>query len=86
MAARIASGLDSLPGLHLVHLVQANEVFVALPEAWVTYLEAVGFEFYRWPARTDAMGTAIRLVTSYTTRAQDVDNLIAALREAAAQE
>lgn len=85
MAARLASGLKSVPGVRVVHPVQANEVFAVLPEARVKRLEAVGFEFYRWPLYTDANGTAIRLVTSYMTRVQDVEDFLAALRAAASQ-
>ena len=86
MAARLASGLESVPGVRLVHPVQANEFFaVLLPEAWVKRLEGQSFEFYRRPLYTDANGTAIRLVTSYMTRVQDVDHFVAALRDATLQ-
>jgi len=39
-------GLASLPG-HLSS-VEANEIFIQLPEAVIAGLVADGFQFYRW--------------------------------------
>jgi threonine aldolase len=60
--------------------VQANEIFVALPEAMVAALENQGFGFYRWPLSETADGAAIRLVTSYATRRTHVEEFLAAAR------
>lgn len=76
MARRLAQGLGRLPGARLVHPVEANEVFAALPEAVVVQLEQAGFGFYRWSAPTGDEGPVIRLVTSFATTAADVDALL----------
>jgi threonine aldolase len=77
-AGRLAAGLSSIAGARLLHPVQANELFIALPEATVARLEAAQFKFYRWPAPGGGGGVTIRLVTSYATTAGDVDEFIAA--------
>jgi threonine aldolase len=83
MAAALGAGLAVLPGARLLQSVDANEVFVALPEAVVLGLERQGFGFYRWPAARIApvdagAGVAIRLVTSYLTTRAEVDGLLLA--------
>jgi threonine aldolase len=82
MAARMAEGLKSVSGARLLHPVDANEVFVALPESTVGALEKQSFKFNRWPLHTEATGVAIRLVTSYATPSADVDEFIAAAQRA----
>jgi threonine aldolase len=77
MAARLGQGLATLPGVKLLHPVDANEVFVAMAEAQVAALETK-FKFYRWPLHVSHEGVGIRLVTSYATPAADVDAFIAA--------
>ncbi len=74
MARRLAEGLAALPGACLLHPVEGNEVFVSLPPCVVRGLEGEGFRFYRWGAE----GTAIRLVTAFDTRAEDVEALLGA--------
>ncbi len=78
MASAMAQGLGKVNGAKLLHPVEANEVFVALPEKIVAALEHAGFAFYRWPLCGLENGPAIRLVTSYATRSVDVQALIAA--------
>jgi threonine aldolase len=80
MAAALAQGLRGIDGAVLLQSVDANEVFVALPEATVIALERLGFGFYRWPQSVTEAGVAIRLVTSYATPRADVDALLAAAR------
>jgi threonine aldolase len=77
MAARLAQGLSSVAGAKLLQPVQANELFVVLPESMVEALENQEFKFYRWPYAADS-DAAIRLVTSYATPSTDVDEFIAA--------
>ncbi len=74
MATRLASGLAAMPGVQLSAPVEANMLFCQLPEAMITALLAQGFQFYhgRWAA-----GVA-RLVTSFATRPEQVDALLAA--------
>jgi threonine aldolase len=80
MAARLAQGLTAVAAARLLHPVNANEVFIELPEATVASLEHQGFHFYRWPLQIGASGVTIRLVTSYATPSADVDELIAAAK------
>jgi len=77
MAAALAQGLKSVPGVRLLQAVEANEVFAALPAELVLRLERDGFGFYRWPFSGQGDGIAIRLVTSYATRSADVEALLA---------
>lgn len=83
MATSLGAGLAAVPGVRLAHPIEANELFVVLPEALATALEADGFQFYRWPMAVAAGEVAIRLVTSYLTQPADVTALIAATRERA---
>jgi threonine aldolase len=83
MASALAQGLKTVAGAALLQSVDANEVFVALPEAIVSALERQGFGFYRWPLSTPANGVAIRLVTSYATPRSQVDEFLAAAQDAA---
>ncbi|HSY96663.1 MAG TPA: low specificity L-threonine aldolase [Steroidobacteraceae bacterium] len=78
MASLLAQGLRGIPGASLLQAVQANEIFVALPEAMVAALENQGFGFYRWPLSDTASGVAIRLVTSYATQRRQVEEFLAA--------
>ncbi|MFY3001689.1 threonine aldolase family protein [Achromobacter xylosoxidans] len=76
MAARLAAGMDGLPGVALQGPVQANILFCQLPAAAIDGLLAQGFRFYH-----DRWGPGVaRLVTSFSTREQDVDHFLAALR------
>jgi threonine aldolase len=80
MAARLAAGLAQLPGIRLVQAVQANELFVAMPDSVIEALLADGFEFYRWTAPAGVSEPVIRLVTAFCTQAADVDAFLAAAR------
>lgn len=82
LAQRLASGLDGIPGVRLMHPVEANEVFIQLPERVIVALLAGGFQFYRW---LDERSTTIRLVTAFDTREADVAALIEAVRHHAAR-
>lgn len=69
-AARLAQGLTQLPGVRLRHPVEANELFVELPEAVIVGLFAAGAQFYRWQG---AASTCVRLVTAWNTSEADVE-------------
>ncbi len=77
MAARMAEGLAALNGVSIVSPVQANEVFLRLPEAMIQGLFDRGFQFYRWGAAADSEA---RLVTAFNTVPADVDALLSAAR------
>lgn len=73
LAARMAEGLSSLPGFTLHHPVEANMLFLSLPEPVIHGLKAAGFMFYDWTTPATAAGKReIRLVTAFNTTAEDV--------------
>jgi threonine aldolase len=75
--------LAELPFAPLLQNVEANEVFVALPEKLIVRLEQADFHFYRWPLIETPEGAAVRLVTSYRTTEADVDDFLRELRKLA---
>ena len=81
MAALLAAGLEALPGARLRHPVEANEVFIELPEAVIAALEAAGAGFYRWGG---AGSSCLRLVAAFDTEPGAVAKLLAAARGAPA--
>jgi threonine aldolase len=80
MAEKMAQGLKTVAGARLMHPVQANELFVELPEETTAALEMQGFGFYRWPLNTAQAGITVRLVTCFATSGADVDEFIAAAK------
>jgi threonine aldolase len=80
IASRIGQGLAGVQGVSLLHPIEANELFVLMPERVIDRLEAGRFRFYRWET---AEGPCIRLVTAFDTEAGHADGLIAAIRAAA---
>lgn len=79
IAAKLGAGLAALSGAKLAHPVQANEVFVDLPEAAIAAIEQAGFAVYRW----FGPGTRrLRLVASWNSRDADAERLIATAKAA----
>jgi threonine aldolase len=76
LASRLGRGLAALPGVELIAPVQANLVFVAMPEAAIESLAAAGVRFAR------RRGDVIRLVTRFDGTEAEVDQLIALARQA----
>jgi threonine aldolase len=73
MARRLAHGAAAVPGVEIVHPVQANAVFARLPaEAlrrdWMSYL---------WDERE----SVVRWMTAFDTTESDVDTFLADIRE-----
>lgn len=77
MAAKLAAGLSGLPGIRLIHPVEANELFVVLPEDVSRGLREAGFAFYPWAAGGPGCH---RLVTAWNTSEKDVAELISCAR------
>lgn len=74
MANRLAEGLRRIDGAELLHPVEANMMFVRLPDAAHERAKAAGAVYYN-------MGAGIgRLVTSWCTTEADVDGLLAAFQ------
>ena len=78
MAATLAEGLAELPGAELSHPVEANEIFVVLPEPVIQGLFDRGFQFYRWGPESNCEA---RLVTAFNTDPAHVEAFLSAARE-----
>ncbi len=74
--ARLAHGLSRIPGVTLLHAVQANMLFVQWPAGTHARLQAAGAVYYDMPA-PDGFECA-RLVTSWSTTDTGVDRFLAA--------
>lgn len=72
-AARLAAGLEALPGVALLHSVEANEVFVRAPPDVFAALRAADFEFHPWPGADDAF----RLVVPWCVEDAEVERFLA---------
>ncbi len=79
MAQRLYAALQSLAGVELLHVPQANAVFAKLPTAAVTRLHAAGWRFYEFIA-----GGGCRFMCSWDTRPESVDAFAADIRAACA--
>jgi len=77
-AQRLAAELEAIPGLNLLSPVQANAVFVQLPEPVLRRVHGRGWEFYTFIGDGGA-----RLMCSWKTTDAEIDALVAAIREAA---
>ena len=78
MAATLAEGLAELPGAKLSHPVEANEIFVVLPEPVIRGLFDRGFQFYRWGPEANCEA---RLVLAFNTDPAQIDAFLTAARE-----
>ncbi|MFJ9896610.1 threonine aldolase family protein [Streptomyces sp. NPDC091280] len=76
MAARLGDGLKSIAGAGLLAAPQANIVFCRLPQRVTEGLLAEGYAFYhdRWEPGI------VRFVTAFSHRADDIDQLLDAVR------
>ena len=72
MATRLAAGLQPLPGVDIVFPVETNAVFARMPEAAVAALHQTGWRFY-----THVPAGTCRLMCSWDTTAEDVDEFVA---------
>jgi threonine aldolase len=79
MAARLRTGLASIPGVNADGPYDANMLFVRLPAVVIRGLLEQGYAFY--PDRRDP--AAVRLVTSFATSTEAVDGFIASARRLA---
>ena len=77
MAQRLASAAAGVPGVRIAYPVQANAVFIALPWAVIERL-LEDYRFYAW----DEQAGVVRWMCSWQTTPEDVDSLVAALRQA----
>jgi threonine aldolase len=81
MAARLERALRELPGVDVLHPVQANAVFATLPAGAAAALRARGWRFY------DFIGSGgVRFMCAWDTTAEDVDTFAADVARAARAE
>src|SRR5271165_3447175 len=74
IAARIAAALRDIPAARLLAPIEANEIFLELPDGMMDALERDGFLFYR------RSRTLARFVCRFDTTEAEADALAAALR------
>lgn len=72
MATRLRAGLESLPGVEVTQVTQANAVFVRLPADLAAHLRE-RWHFYDW-----ADGGEVRIMCAWDTAESDVDAFVAA--------
>jgi threonine aldolase len=75
MAGRLAKGIAAIPEIEITQSVDANAVFVILPEGMTERLQR-DFHFHVWNETTGE----VRLMTSWATSEADVDELLAAMK------
>jgi threonine aldolase len=80
MACRLADAIVPLPGVRLVAPVQANGVFVRLPQPVIDGLRGRGWRFYVFVGETGC-----RFMCAWDTPAAAVDRLVADIRALIAQ-
>jgi threonine aldolase len=85
-AARLARGLAAVPGARLLHPVEANEVFAALPRSGHRRAQAAGARYHLWSfddplgqtldGPSDGLASA-RLVTNWASEEAEIDRFLA---------
>jgi threonine aldolase len=78
MGARLADGLARIPGAALTHPAQANMVFANWEAGGHSRAQGAGAVYY--PGRPDKGRETARLVASWSTTEDDVDQFLTALR------
>jgi threonine aldolase len=76
-ATRLAQQIDGLPGLQIMFPVQANAVFVRMPEAGMAALRDRGWRFYTF------IGGGARFMFAWDSAPQRVDQLAGDIRRIA---
>ncbi len=80
MARELADDLQTVPGVTIVHPVEANAVFVRMPEHILEALLARGWYFYTFIGTGEA-----RLMCSWQTTEEDIAELLSDLRDVAGE-
>ena len=71
LARRLADNLSGLPGVRILHPVEANAVFAKLPDKIKDGLKERGWKFYSF------IGGGSRFMCSWRTTDHDVDAIVA---------
>lgn len=86
MAARLSAGLAAIDGVRIWYPTEANEVFAAFPDGVAEALHAAGAHFYPWVTPGDPSGGRLhRLIASFATTDEDVDEFLGLARAEAAK-
>jgi len=72
MAKILSEGLNNFSNVELAYPTQSNEVFVHLPRDVIDYLNNSGYDVNE----EELDGKAVRFVTAWDTKMEDVDNLL----------
>jgi threonine aldolase len=80
MAQLLAEGAGAVPGIEIVHPVQANAVFARLQPRHIAAL-AQGWTFHVW----DEEANVVRWMTAYDTTEADVSAFLDAIRATASE-
>lgn len=80
-AARLAAGLARIEDASILHPVEANMVFAALPRRVHRRLRAAGAEYYLWPFEQSLDGDpdaplTMRLVTDWSQEDETIDRFL----------
>jgi len=78
MATRLAEGIADVPNTRLLAPVEANGVFVDVPQSMIAALRERGWQFYEFIG-----ATGIRLMCSWDMTPEIVDALVADIRKLA---
>jgi len=82
-AQNLSKRLAEIDGVKVWYRTEANEIFVSFPEGVADKLREKGATFYPWITPGDpANGTMQRLICSYATTAEEVDNFLAVVLSA----
>lgn len=87
MADRLAEALVALDQMAIAWQCESNELFVTMPKTLADRLLEQGAKFYPWPVPADfaprlADGHGLyRLVTSFATTQQDVDQFVGLIKQ-----
>ncbi len=79
LAGDLAMGLEKIPSVEFAFPVNANELFVRMPDRMANHLRANGFTFYDWEA---AGPGGRRLVTSWQSTGEETASFLKAAAEA----
>jgi threonine aldolase len=71
------AGLNQIPGLHVSYAVESNAVFIKFPKATLDGLHARGWKFSTGVVTPNES----RLMCSWDTTTEDIDSLVADVRE-----
>ncbi len=74
MCARLLNGLKNIHSIKLAYPVQTNQIFAYFPKKMIEDTQKI-FSYYTWNEKTNL----IRLVTSFDTTAEEVDQFLEVL-------